>query len=235
MGEVIDMKDYDRPNPVDFDWDSLNGLHSVFADKKGCACVHKNGYGQYGAISEYSKKAYRDLASIVKPGRMVLVVGGEKYIESPEWKRLATSPGNGMILETPVNVPELDYLKLSPSDAGEMVELTEMAGLSFYPRAVEMGSFYGVKNNGNIVSMAGEGMAIDGFTEVAHVCTHPDFRRRGLGGGLTQVVSHVIQEKGDTAVLKVRAENTGAIRLYEKLGFEISYTGHYDVLVRTGV
>ncbi len=31
----------------------------------------------------------------------------------------------------------------------------------------------------------------------------------------------------------VRAENTEAIRLYEKLGFKIFFTSHYDILVRT--
>ncbi len=229
------IKQYDEINPIELDWDSLNGLHSVYAIKQGYACVHKDGFGHYGAISEYSEQAYRDLASIVKPGRMILVVGGEKYIELPEWKRVATFPGHGMILETPVKLPELDYVELSPSDAEEMVGLSRKADMSFYPRAVEMGTFYGIRNNGSLVSMAGEGMALEGYTEVADVRTHPDFRKRGLGGGLTQLVSHHIQEKGETPFLRVRADNTGAIRLYKKLGFQMYYAGHYDVLVRTGV
>lgn len=229
------MKEKVRPNPVEFDWDSLKGIHSKFSDKEGSACVHKDGFGHYAAISECNEKAYRDLASLVKPGRMVIVLGGEEYVELPEWKRVATFPGHGMILETPVELPELEYVELSPSDSEEMVELSGKAGMSFYPRAVEMGFFYGIKENGKIVAMAGEGMAIDGFTEVADVRTHPDFRKRGYGGGLTQLVSHHIQGKGKTPILRVRAENTGAIRLYQKLGFELFYTGHYDVLVRTPV
>ena len=227
------MKKSDMSVPIDVDWRCLNGPHSVFADKQGSARVHKDGYGYYGAISECSEKAYLDLASIVKPGRMVLVLGEEDYIECPEWKRLTRFPGHGMVLETPTNAPDLDYVKLSPSNAAEMVELSGKAGMSFFPGAVEMGNFYGVKKNGNIVSMAGEGMTFDGFTEVADVRTHPDFRKRGYGGGLTQVVSQSIQEKGDTAFPRVRAENAGAIRLYEKLGFKIIFTGHYDILVRT--
>jgi predicted GNAT family acetyltransferase len=140
-----------------------------------------------------------------------------------------------MVLENPAKALDIDYVKLSPSDAGEMVELSGKAGMSFFPGAVEMGNFYGVKKDGKIVSMAGEGMTFDGFTEVADVRTHPDFRKRGYGGGLTLVVGQGIQEKGHTAFLRVRAENAGAIKLYEKLGFKIIFTGHYDVLVRTGV
>jgi ribosomal protein S18 acetylase RimI-like enzyme len=231
---VMGMKEYDRPDAVEFDWLCLNGLHSVFADKQGLACVQKEGYGHYGAVSECSEKAYRDLASLVKPGRMLLVVG-KGYLDCPEWQRVAQFPGHGMILETPAKAPELDYVKLTPSDADEIVELAKKAGLSTFPRAVEMGTFYGVKENGKIVSIAGEGMAIDGFTEVSDVRTHPDFRKRGYGGGLIQVISQGIQERGETVILRVRAENTGAIRLYKKLGFKIFYTGNYDVLVRTSV
>lgn len=233
--ELSKMKDKKIIDPITLDWSCLNERHSVFSDKQGFACVQKDGYGHYCAISERSEQAYHDLASIVKPGRMILMISEGEYIESPEWNRLTQFPGHGMILETPVKVPDLDYVKLSPSDAAEMVELSGKANMSFYPRAVEMGSFFGVKINGNIVSMAGEGMAIDGFTEVAEVRTHPNFRKQGYGGGLTQVVSQAIQEKGDTPFLRVRAENTGAIRLYEKLGFKIIFTGHYDVLVRTDV
>lgn len=61
-------------------------------------------------------------------------------------------------------MPELDYVELTHSNVEEMVQLSGKAGMSFYPQAVEMGTFYGVKDNGKIVSMAGEGMAIDGFT-----------------------------------------------------------------------
>ena len=103
------------------------------------------------------------------------------------------------------------------------------------PKSIELGDFYGVKKNGNLVAMAGEHAKIEGMTEVANVCTHSDFRRRGYGSGLTQVVSYYIQEKGDTPFLRVRAENKGAIRVYEKLGFKILASANADVLLRTEV
>lgn len=138
-----------------------------------------------------------------------------------------------MLLEKPINLPELDYVKLSKSDKAQMVELGEFSGLSVEPECIELGDYYGVKINGDLVAMAGEKMQFDRYLEVADVRTHPNYRRRGYGGGLTSVVSHLIQEKGDMPFLKVRAENTNAIRLYEKLGFKIRISGHYDVLMRT--
>ena len=223
----------DHSHLIEIDWLTLNSQHSIYADKQGYACVYKDGYGQYGALSEYSKQAYKDLASIVKPERIVLILGSGEPVEYPEWKQLTTFLGYGMILESPIRAPELDYVQLSVSDAAKMVELGKTSGLSVQPRSIELGNFYGIKKNGDLVAMAGEGMKIDGYTEVADVRTHPDFRKRGYGGGLTQVVCQLIQEKGDTPCLRVRAENTGAIRLYEKLGFIKFLTANYDVLMRT--
>lgn len=229
------MKESDVSRLYEIDWHAQNGLQSVFADSKGCACVYKEGYGQEGAISECTEQAYRDLASIVKPGRLVTIIETGTYVEIPEWKKIRTGTGHGMVLESPISAPELVYEKLSQSDIADMIELANASGLSVFPRTIELGDYYGIKKNGKLVAMAGERAKIEGFTEVANVCTHPDYRKRGYGAGLTQVVSHFIQEKGDTPVLRVKAENTGAIRLYEKLGFKILGSANVEVLLRTDV
>ena len=173
------MKESDVSKLYELDWLAQNGLQSMFSDKHGCACVIKDDYGRYGAVSECTEKAYRDLASIVKPGRSVMVIGAESPADIPEWKKLAMIPGHGMVLESPIRAPDLEYEKLSQSDTAEMIELATASGLQVFPRNIELGDFYGVKKNGNLVAMAGEHAKIEGFTEVANVCTHSDFRGRG--------------------------------------------------------
>ena len=218
-------------------WLALTGPQAAYADKCGCASVYKEGYGHSAGLSEYTEKAYRDLASIVRPGRVVLILGNGHPIEYPEWKQLDTIKGNMMILETPIDAPDLDYVKLSKSDVAEMVELAKITGLSsdFQPRYIEIGDYYGIKKDNRLVAMAGERIKMKGYTEVSGVCTHPDYRRRGYGRGLTALVSHRIQEKSDTPILQVKEENVGAIRIYEKMGFKTYESSYVEVLLRTEV
>ena len=55
---------------------------------------------------------------------------------------------------------------------------------------------------------------------IANVATHPDYRRRGIARALTQrAMQHSRERKIDDIWLNVRADNPGAIQLYENLGF----------------
>ena len=38
------------------------------------------------------------------------------------------------------------------------------------------GDFWGVRDNGRLIAMAGERLKLDGMSEVSGVCTHPDLR-----------------------------------------------------------
>ena len=80
--------------------------------------------------------------------------------------------------------------------------------------------------------MAGERLRPVGYTEVSGVCTHPDFRGRGYAGGLMQIVARRILARGETPFLHSYASNSGAIALYEALGFQLRRSIMLTVLVR---
>jgi predicted GNAT family acetyltransferase len=102
----------------------------------------------------------------------------------------------------------------------------------FLPRTHELGQFWGVKENGRLIAMAGERMKLPGFTEVSGVCTHPDFRGRGLAGVLSRVVATHIMNRGETPFLHAYAANRPAISLYESLGFRLRCNVGVTVLTR---
>ncbi len=55
---------------------------------------------------------------------------------------------------------------------------------------------------------------------IANVATHPHYRRRGIGQTLTEMAMQRAREKGASALwLHVRADNPGAIKIYQRLGF----------------
>jgi len=58
--------------------------------------------------------------------------------------------------------------------------------------------------------------------QVNNIAVHPDFRGKGIGEALMRHVIDKVRANGATFVtLEVRPSNTGAVALYQKLGFEI--------------
>lgn len=62
-------------------------------------------------------------------------------------------------------------------------------------------------------------MAAGSLHEVSGICTHPEFRGRGLARRLTSKLIRRQMQRGETPFLHVMSANTGARALYEKMGF----------------
>lgn len=58
--------------------------------------------------------------------------------------------------------------------------------------------------------------------QISNIAVHPDFRRMGVGESvLRQVLSQLKKEEAKYVSLEVRPSNMAAIKLYNKLGFDI--------------
>lgn len=93
----------------------------------------------------------------------------------------------------------------------------------FDKRMLETGRYYGVREGDSIVSVAGiHAYSFDYKVAVlGNVTTHPDYRGRGLGTGACAKLCQVLHDEGIVHIgLNVRSDNAGAIRIYERLGFE---------------
>lgn len=60
-----------------------------------------------------------------------------------------------------------------------------------------------------------------GWSEISAVCTHPDHRGRGLAARLIRAVAMEVRGRGERPFLHAAAANTGAVRLYESMGFTL--------------
>lgn len=122
-------------------------------------------------------------------------------------------------------------VELGDADAPQMLALARLTEPGpFLERTHTMGRFVGVRCAGRLAAMAGERMRWPGFTEVSGVCTHPDFRGRGLALRLSAAVTRAIQQRGEQPFLHAWANNHAAIALYERLGFAVRASVRVAVL-----
>lgn len=115
---------------------------------------------------------------------------------------------------------EEEIQPLGPEHQETLFELVNRVQPGYFrSKTSEMGRYYGIFKAGKLVAVSGERMRMDGYTEVSAVVTHPDHTRNGYA---RQLIAHTVQgirSDGQIPFLHVAASNTGAIRLYEKLGF----------------
>jgi ribosomal protein S18 acetylase RimI-like enzyme len=115
----------------------------------------------------------------------------------------------------------IDAVLLGTEHVPQMVELAALTRPGpFGPRNLELGSYFGVVEDGRLVAMAGERMQAGPLREVSAICTHPDHQGRGLARKLVQRMVALQRRRGETPFLHVMSGNTGAVRLYRQLGFE---------------
>lgn len=128
-----------------------------------------------------------------------------------------------MIAERLTAGPDLpDVLDLTDAEGAEMLALATLTNPGpFFERTHQLGRFVGVRREGRLVAMAGERLQPEGYTEVSGVCTHPDHRGRGYAAALMRLVAGRIFARDEQPFLHAYATNTGAIALYETLGFRI--------------
>jgi predicted GNAT family acetyltransferase len=123
---------------------------------------------------------------------------------------------------------------LGRSDIPDMFRLVQLTDPGpFAARTAEMGRFIGIREDGELVAMAGERMAAGRYIEVSAVCTHPGYRGRGLAGVLVRHLSADMQRRGKTPFLHVVSTNTSAMRLYEELGFRKARSLYLTVIAAT--
>jgi predicted GNAT family acetyltransferase len=180
-------------------------------------------YGVFAVLTDETLESRAALGAIVGEMGDVALVEPQAPAEIPGTRVVSVDIAWQMIAETEVEsdpAANLDIVDLGPDDAAEMLALATLTRPGpFMARTPELGDFVGVKVDGRLVAMAGERMKPDGMTEVSGVCTDPDHRGRGYAAALMRVVMGRIRTRGEVPFLHAYAANTGAIAIYERLGF----------------
>jgi predicted GNAT family acetyltransferase len=223
----MNMSGLDRPV-----WASLSHQpHWSLGD--GRARRFKPDINRFAATPDESTSSLCALASLVAPGDDVVYLAQvPPVVVPPGLECVKQAPGVQMVAARLLEV-DPDAQLLNDADAGDMLQLATLTEPGpFLARTHTMGRFVGIRMDGRLAAMAGERMRFPGHVEVSGVCTHPDFRGRGLARRLSAAVTAEIQRRGDQPFLHAWATNAAAIALYESLGYVARASVNIAVLKR---
>jgi predicted GNAT family acetyltransferase len=189
---------------------------------------------RFASARDDSAESLAALAALVQPGDdAVFLLQAPSIVVPPGLVAVKQAQGVQMLATRPLEL-DAGVDLLGDADAAEMLALATMTEPGpFFARTHTMGRFIGVRIDGRLAAMAGERMRFPGHVEVSGVCTHPDFRGRGLARRLSAAVTAEIQRRGEQAFLHAWTTNTAAIALYESLGFEWRTAVNVAVLKRS--
>lgn len=224
------MHPLDRPV-----WATLTTHHASLSEGNDLARRFLPDVNLFASSRDDSPAPLEALAQLVRPEESVFVLQVPTIVIPPGLVEVKAARGVQMVAarSTTDEGSGSDIRILTERDAPEMLELATLTEPGpFLPRTHTMGTFFAIRINGRLAAMAGERMRFPGYTEVSGVCTHPDFRGRGLARRLSATVAARIEARGERPFLHAWEANHAAISLYEALGFKIRTHVNVSVLRR---
>ncbi|HYX73533.1 MAG TPA: GNAT family N-acetyltransferase [Steroidobacteraceae bacterium] len=218
-------------------WASLNTDHLALSIGDGLARRYLRDVNDFASARDDTMPALAALAGLVGQGERVFALQVPEILVPGSLAALKQAKGVQMIATRRIPPPatDEDIIELGDADAPEMLALARLTEPGpFLARTHSMGRFIGIRVGGHLVAMAGERFRFPGYTEVSGVCTHPDFRGRGLARRLSAAVAAAIAARGARPFLHAWKTNRAAISLYESLGFELRSEVNVAVLERRG-
>lgn len=208
-------------NPI---WHALSTGNRQMAFGNEKTLYIKRDVGFFAGLQSNSEGELVALHQLVPSGEtFYLFIPGEISIPA-EWQIVKCREILQMIypLKKAINNSKEDIIPLSDKDIPAMIELTTLTNPGpFLSRSIDYGNYEGVFKDEQLIAMAGQRLHPDPFVEVSAVCTHPAHTGNGYAARLIiSQLNHII-EQSKIPFLHVYPDNSSAIKLYEKLGFEV--------------
>jgi len=210
--------DYNKlDNPV---WHSLHEAHKNFSiNYDNLKCYHPD-FCPFGGY-ENSNDISGEIDKYAKLINNFFIVGNKpKFSKSLALKKELVCLQ--MVISHNIDLAiQEDIIKLNDDYEEDLFKLVNLVQPGYFKnKTVQLGDYYGIFRNGNLVAVTGERMKMNDFVEISAIVTHPDHTGKGYAKQLIAWTVNKILTQNKTPYLHVAETNTGAIKLYEKSGFE---------------
>lgn len=210
---------------------------ALLNDDVGC---YRPDIAPFAGLKELTAANLDKLHAFLAPGKTVALSYFDSLpLDKDRWNVLHQMDVTQMVYEVPVASFTTDnsplIVPLTDEHIPQMLELTALTKPGpFLQRTIEFGNYFGIFREGRLAAMSGQRMHPVPYLEVSAVCTHPDFRGHGYAKALMLHVMEIILGNGFTPFLHVLTSNSGAIGLYESIGFRTRVKLGIDVMKRLG-
>ncbi|NEW69207.1 GNAT family N-acetyltransferase [Streptomyces rapamycinicus] len=224
--------------------ESLRGRHAGLGRRLGRAATYLPGVATFSAVPADADAAdWAGLARLLGPDAFADMFSCQAS-PPPDWEQVFVLEGRQLIWsgssrpDQPDAANGTDVVELGAADVPQMLDLVAQTQPGpFWPRTLELGTYLGIRDGGALVAMAGERLRPPGWTEISAVCTAPEARGRGHAARLISALVAGILARNERPFLHVAETNTGAIALYERLGFasrkRVTFRGFRTPCLRT--
>lgn len=214
-------------NPI---WSALQTGHQHLAIGNELARRYPVDISPFAAMCNASPEAYAALHSLIAPEHTAFLCTIEPLAPPANLSVQFAASVNQMVATLPPEAPSgrHEFITLTARDVPDMLTLTALTKPGpFAARTIELGTYLGVRTNGQLVAMAGERMRLAGQVEVSAVCVHPEHRGHGYARDLMLTLMQRQVARGAVPMLHTYADNAPAVSLYESMGFAVRQTLHF--------
>ena len=208
-------------NPV---WEALTTVQEHFNSGTNDVRYFPPEVGPFIGMRSWDDEGLKALDSHMPEGRSFSVMIARQIQLPPSMNIVLSLPLYQMVSTEFISQDDnnLHPRLLAKDDIAQMLALTAATRPGpFLTRTIEFGNYLGLFQGETLIAMAGERLKTPGFTEVSAICTDPVHLGKGYASLLTAKVCEKIHEEGKTPFLHVRQDNTRAIEVYKKLGFQV--------------
>ena len=208
-------------NPI---WHALSTGNKQLAFGNDNAKYIKRDVGFFAGLHTNEEEKLKELHRLV-PANETFYLFTPREINIPgDWQIQKNREILQMIypLKEVIDNSKEEIVPLTDKYIPAMIELTSLTNPGpFLSRTIDYGNYEGIFNGEQLVAMAGQRLQPDPYIEVSAVCTHPAHTGRGYAARLIISQLNQIIERSGIPFLHVYPDNTSAIKLYYKLGFEL--------------